>query len=143
MKMTHGMNGDSNLSQTVCVHLNKENSQRTMTLTDNKEERPQRNEGSSMHDASCIGINHAHRFTKCARSLDTLLGFSLCTSCHQFNCCHCTKFIHFLICTGFPCGDSHCENCLVKCCLYTLPSVATDRHSAVNDPTATKKKENS
>ena len=32
----HGMNGDSNLSQTVCVHLNKENSQGTTTLTDNK-----------------------------------------------------------------------------------------------------------
>ena len=32
----HGMNGDSNLSQTVCVHLNKENSQGTMTLTGNK-----------------------------------------------------------------------------------------------------------
>ena len=31
----HGMNGASNLSQTVCVHLNKENSQGTMTLTDN------------------------------------------------------------------------------------------------------------
>ena len=29
----HGMNGDSNLSQTVCVYLNKENSQGTMTLT--------------------------------------------------------------------------------------------------------------
>ena len=35
----HAMNGDSNLSQTVCVHLNKENSQGTMTRTDNKEER--------------------------------------------------------------------------------------------------------
>ena len=67
----HGMNGDSNLSQTVCVHLNKENSQGTMTLTDNKEERLQKNEGSSMHDASCIGINYAHRFPKCFRSLHT------------------------------------------------------------------------
>ena len=38
----HGMNGESNLSQTVCVHLNKENSQGTMTLTDNKEERLQK-----------------------------------------------------------------------------------------------------
>ena len=38
----HGMNGDSNLGQTVCVHLNKENSQGTMTLTDNKEERLQK-----------------------------------------------------------------------------------------------------
>ena len=34
-----GMNGDSNLSQTVCVYLNKEDSQGTMTLTDNKEGR--------------------------------------------------------------------------------------------------------
>ena len=25
----HGMNGDSNLSQTVCVNLNKENNQET------------------------------------------------------------------------------------------------------------------
>ena len=38
----HGMNGDSNLSQTVCEHLYKENSQGTMTLTDNKEERLQK-----------------------------------------------------------------------------------------------------
>ena len=38
----HGMNGDSNLSRTVCVHLNEENSQGTMTLTDNKEERLQK-----------------------------------------------------------------------------------------------------
>ena len=38
----HGMNGDSNLSQTVCVYLKKENSQGTMTLTDNKEERLQK-----------------------------------------------------------------------------------------------------
>ena len=80
----HAMNGDSNLNQTVCVHLYKENSQGTMTPTDNKEDTT-KNKGSSMHDASCIGINYAHRFPKCFRSLHTLLGFSLCTSCHQFN----------------------------------------------------------
>ena len=103
----------------MCVHLNKENSQGTMTLTDNKEERLQKNEGSSMHDASCIGINYAHRFPKCFRSLNTLWGCSLCTSCHQFNCCHKTKFLQLLTCTGIPCRDSHCENGLVRCCLYT------------------------
>ena len=42
MEMTVGMKGESNLSQTVCVHLNKENSQGTMTLTVNKEERLQK-----------------------------------------------------------------------------------------------------
>ena len=35
---------------------------------------------------------------------------SLCTSCRQFNCCRCTKFVQFLTCTRIPCRDSHCEN---------------------------------
>ena len=49
----------------MCVHLNKEDSQGTMTLTDNKEERlTTKNEGSSMHDGSCFGINYAHRFSQ-------------------------------------------------------------------------------
>ena len=54
-----------------------------------------KNEGSSMHDASCIGINYGHRFPKRFRSLHTLLGFSLCTSCDQFNCCRCTNLFNF------------------------------------------------
>ena len=112
-EVDHGMNEDSNLSQTVCVHLKRENSQGTTTLTDNKEERLRKNEGSSMHDATCIGINYAHRFPKCFRSLHTVLGFSLCTS---FNSWHCTKF---LTCTRIPCGDSHCENGPLRCSLYT------------------------
>ena len=79
--MTHeddyGMNGDSNLSHNVRAS-DKEDSQKTTTLTDNKK-RDYENEGSSMHDGSCIGINNAHRFPKCFRSLHILLGFSLCT----------------------------------------------------------------
>ena len=60
----------------MCVFLNKEDSQGTMTLTDFKEERlTTKNEGSSVHDGPCIGINYAHRFTKCFRSLHTLLDF--------------------------------------------------------------------
>ena len=66
-----------------------------------------------MHDASCIGINCAHRFPKCFRSLLTLLGFSPGTSCHQFYCCDSTKFIQFLTCARILCEDSHCEN---GCC---------------------------
>ena len=42
----------------MCVHLNKEDSQRTTTLTDNRK-RDYENEGSSMHEDSCIGINYA------------------------------------------------------------------------------------
>ena len=45
--------------------------------------------------------------------------FLLCTSCQQFNCCGCTKLIQFLACTRIPCRHSHCENGLVRCCLYT------------------------
>ena len=48
-----------------------------------------------MHDDSCIGINCAHKLPKCFRSLHTLLGFSLCTSRHQFNCCRCTNLLNF------------------------------------------------
>ena len=57
----------------------KEYSQRTTTLTDNKK-RDNEDEGSTMHDDSCIGINyaHAHVFPKCFKSLHTLLGFALC-----------------------------------------------------------------
>ena len=55
----------------------KEDSQRTTTLTDNKKERDYENKGSSMHEDSCIGINYAHMFPKCFRSLHTLLGFAL------------------------------------------------------------------
>ena len=58
----------------------KEDSQRTTTLTDNKKG-DYENEGSTMHDDSCIGINYAHRTLTCSpsvfKSLHTLLGFAL------------------------------------------------------------------
>ena len=92
----------------MCVHLTREDSQRTTTPTNNKK-RDYENEGSSMHDGSCIGINYAHRFPKCLRSLHTLLGFSLYSSCRQFNL-SLYHFIQFLTCTRIPCRDSHCEN---------------------------------
>ena len=59
----YGMNGDSNLSHSARASIKKD-SQRTTTLTDNKK-RDYENEGSSMHDDSCIGINYAHMFPKC------------------------------------------------------------------------------
>ena len=31
-----------------------------------------------MHEDSCIGINYAHMFAKCFRSLHKLLGFAPC-----------------------------------------------------------------
>ena len=38
----------------------------------------------------------------------------------QFNCGPCTQLVHFLTCMGIPCRDSHCENGLVRCCLYSF-----------------------
>ena len=104
----------------MCVHLNKENSQGTMTLTDNKEERLRKTK-----DLQCM-MAHALASTTVLTDFPSVSGhfthllcLSLCTSCHKFNCCHCTKFIQFLTCTRIPCRDSHCENGLVRCCLYT------------------------
>ena len=60
----YGMNGDSNLSRLEPDSVrasNLEDSQGTMTRTYNKK-RDYENEGSSMHDGSCIGNNYNHRF---------------------------------------------------------------------------------
>ena len=70
-----------------------------------------------MHEDSCIGINHAHMFSKCFRSLHTLLGFALYfVSSIQLLSLY--PFIQFLTCTRIPCRDSHCETGLLRCCLY-------------------------
>ena len=75
----YGMNEDSNLGRlepdSVRASI-KEDSQKAATLTDNKK-RDYENEGSSMHEDSCSGINYAHMFPKCFRSLHTLFGFAL------------------------------------------------------------------
>ena len=120
----YGMNENSNLSHSVRAS-NKEDSHRTTTLTDNKK-RDCENEGSSMHDGSCIGINYARRFPKCFRSLHTLLGFSFCTSCRQFNL-SLYQFNQFLTCTRIPCRDSHCENGSFEVLSSHFTSVAADR----------------
>ena len=71
----YGMNGDSNLSHSVRASIMEDN-HRTTTLTDNKKG-DYENEGSSMHDDSCIGINYAHMFPKCFRSLHIVGIFAL------------------------------------------------------------------
>ena len=108
---------------TVCVHLKRKTvkGQRHKLTT----KRDYENEGSWMHDGSCIGINYAHRFPKCFRSLHTLLGFSICTSCRQFNLLL-YQFIPFLTCTRIPCRDSHCENGSFEVLSLHPPSVTAD-----------------
>ena len=72
-----------------------------------------------MHDDSCIGINYAHRFPKCFRSLHTLLGFSLCTSNRPFNCCSCTHLFNFWPVREFLVEIHTAKTGLLRCCLYT------------------------
>ena len=62
-----------------------------------------------MHDDSCIGINYAHMFPKCFRSLHTLLGFALYFVL-SIQLLSLYPFIQFLTCTRILCRDSHCEN---------------------------------
>ena len=88
-----GVNGDSNLSHSVRASI-KEDSQGTMTLTDNREERPRKTK-----DLQCM-MAHALASTTLTRSPSvsghfTLLGFSLCASCQEFNCCSCTNLFNF------------------------------------------------
>ena len=117
-----GMNEDSNLSQSARASV-QEDSQRTTTTNWKQKRETTKNKGSSMHEDSCIGINYAHMFPKCFRSLHTLLDFAL-SSCRQFNCCSCYHLLIFS-CTRILCGDSHCANWSFQMSLQ-LPSVAAN-----------------
>ena len=73
---------------------------------------------------SCSSIHSVHEswsmyswVSTCFKFIPHVVG--LVALCDEFSCCQCTKLIHFLTCTGIPCKDSHCENGLVRCCLYT------------------------
>ena len=87
----------------MCVYLNKEDSQGTMTPADNKEERLRKNEGSSKHDGSCIGINYAHRFPKCFRLLHTshVAGIFALHFVSPIQLFSLYQFIQLLTCTQF------------------------------------------
>ena len=67
-----------------------------------------------------------------------LLGFSLCTSCHQCNCCDCNILFHF-----WPVREFLVEIHTAKMVLWGVvftPAVGCSRPpSAVNDPTAKRK----
>ena len=76
--------------------------------TNSKEERPPKT-----NKLSCGSIHSVHE------SLDVFVGFYmlqviahvvvLVVLCAESTCRHCTRFIHFLTCTGIPCRDLHCE----------------------------------
>ena len=87
----YGMNEDSNLSHSVRKSKQEKQSRDENTNRQQRREttKKKKKERSSMHDASCIDINYAHKCPKCFRSLHTLLEFSLCASCR------CTNLFNF------------------------------------------------
>ena len=100
----------------VCVHLNKEGQSRDAD-TNNKEERLQKQTSSAVAQSTAFTSHWMYSWVStCFSSFNMLLCLSLCA---EFTCCQCTKLIHFLTCAGISCRDSHCENGLVRCCLYT------------------------
>ena len=71
-----------------------------------------------MHEDSCIGINYAHMFPKCFRSLHTLLGFALYfVSSIQLLSLY--PFIHFWPVREFLVEIHTAKTGLLRCCLYT------------------------
>ena len=121
----YGMNEDSNLSQSVRAS-NKEDSQRTTTLTDNK-----KREATKTKDLQCMKT-HALASTAltCSPSVSGHFAHcwdAFCNSCRQFNCCRCNHLLNFLIRTRILCRDSHCENGSSEVLSLHHPSVAADR----------------
>ena len=107
----------------MCATIN-EDRQRTTTLTDNKKEGENENEGSSMHEDSCIGINnaHAHVFSEGFRTFHTLLGFILCfVSSVQF--CRRNHLLNFDLYAN-SLWSSHCEKGSFEVLSLHTPSVA-------------------
>ena len=107
------------LSQCSVRTSEQGNSQGTLTQTKRKRDNKKQTSSAVVQSTAFMSHWMYSWVSSCFSSFYMLLCLSLCTSCHQFNCCQCTKLIHFLTYTGIPCRDSHCENGLVRCCLYT------------------------
>ena len=105
---------------TVCVCLNKENSQGTMTLTDNKEERDY--EPRRIFNAWWLMHWHQLRsqISQVFQVTSQIVGLFALHFVSPIQLLSLYQFIQFLTCTRIPCRDSHFENGLVRCCLYTL-----------------------
>ena len=81
-----------------------------------------------MHGDSCTGINYAHThvFSKCFKSLHTLLGFALYFVSSILILVAVTIY-SILTCTRIPGRDSQCENGSFEVLSLHTPSVAVDR----------------
>ena len=71
-----------------------------------------------MHDDSCIGTNYAQIFSKCFRSLHTLLGLFALHFVSPIQLLSLYQFILFLTCEFFV-EIHNAKKGLVRCCLFT------------------------
>ena len=92
-----GVNEDTNLilSHAVCAHLSRKTvkGQRHKLTT----ERDYDNEGSTMHDDSCIGINYAHRshVPQVFEVTSHIVGLRSVLHVISFNSCRCNYLLNF------------------------------------------------
>ena len=120
VRMTHeddyGVNEDSNLSHSVRAS-NKEDSQRTTTLTDNRKERLRKRSFNAWR------LMHWHQLRlTCSPSVSghfTHCWVSLCTSCRPFICYRCTDLFNFWFVHEFLVEIHIAKTGLLRCCLYT------------------------
>ena len=104
---------------TVCVHLNKEDSQETTTLTDNK-----KRETTKTKDLQCM-MTHALASTTltltCSQSVSchfTHCWVSLCASFRQLNSCRWNHLLNFDLYREFLVEIHTAKTGLLRCCLY-------------------------
>ena len=118
MKMTMGWTKIQTWAK-VCVHLNKEDSQATMTLTDNSEKRYY--EKRRIFNAWWLLHWHQLRsqISQVFQVTSHIVGILALHFVSPIQLLSLYQFIQFLTCTRIPCRDSHCENGLVRCCIYT------------------------
>ena len=121
----------------MCASI-KEDSQRTTTLTDYLKERDYKNEGSSMHEDSCIGINYAHRFSQVFQVTSHIVEFFAVYFVSSILIVVAVPiFIQFLTCTRIPVRDSHCDIGSFEVLSLHTPSVLADDHSSDSEDVPT------
>ena len=103
----------------MCVHLNKEDNQKTMTITDKIRETT-KNKRSAVHEDKCIGINYAHTTPNCFKSLRTLLLDFALYFVLLIQLLSMFPHIHFSPVCEFLVTVHTAKTGLLRCCIYTL-----------------------
>ena len=119
----------------MCVHLSRKTIERQRHKLTTKK-RDYENEGSSMHEDSCIGINYAHMFPQVFQVTSHIVGFRSVLHVFLFDYCRWNHLLNFDLYAN-PLLRFTLRNGFFE--VVFKPPVGCSRPpSAVNDPTATK-----